>query len=82
MLNQSVYSLLGGIFHTNRGGKYFYIHGGRKFVRTRGGDKQFYTDISGNNDVCGEKEEDVSEANILASKARKLSAGARILKGL
>ena len=36
-----------------------------------------------NNDVDGEeeKEEDVSEANILVSEASKLSAGARIFRG-
>ena len=51
----------------------FYIHGGQKNSHKRGGQK-FYTGSSGNNDVGCEKEEDVS-------KARKLSTGARILKG-
>ena len=47
--------------------------GDKKF--TQEGGQKFYTGSSGNNDVGCEKEEDVS-------KARKLSAGARILKGL
>ena len=38
-------------------------------------EKHFYSGVSDNNDVSGYNEEDVSEANILASK---LSAGARI----
>ena len=54
--------------------------GDKNFTHKRG-EKQFYTGSSGINDVSGEKEEDVCEANILASEARKLSAGARILKG-
>ena len=36
---------------------------------------------TGGDDVDGKKEEDVSEANTLASEASKLSAGARILRG-
>ena len=35
----------------------------------------------GGDDVDGDKEEDVSEANTLASEASKLSAGARISRG-
>ena len=56
------------------------------------GDKLFYTKVGGgqtfsvegggdNYDVDGEDEEDVSEANILASVASPHSAGARILRG-
>ena len=36
----------------------------------------------GNDDVDGEEEEDVSEANILVSEASKLSAGAGIFRCL
>ena len=53
------------------------------FVCPRGmGGGHFYTQGGGkdNNDVESE-EEDVSKANILASKASKISAGARILRG-
>ena len=48
----------------------------------RGGGGNIFTHKGGkdNNDVQSE-EEDVSKANILASKASKISAGARILRG-
>ena len=59
---------------------FLHTEGTKNFTHKRG-DKQFYTDSSGNNNVCGEKEEDVSKANILESEASKLSAGARILWG-
>ena len=42
------------------------------------GDKHFYTGDKGNNCVDGQN---VSEANINASEASKLSAGARISRG-
>ena len=45
------------------------------------GDKHFYTGDSGNNDVDGQNEEYVSEANIHVSVASKLSAWARISRG-
>ena len=51
-----------------------------KEIYTQDGGQTFYTGSIGNNDVGGGKEEDVSEANILASEASMLSAGARILK--
>ena len=55
--------------------------GGTNIFTLRGGGQTFYVkDVGGDDDVDGE-EEDVSEANILASEASKLSAGARIFKG-
>ena len=63
----------GQTFLTHRGDKHFYTE--------RGGGQTFYVrDVGGDDDVGGE-EEDVSEANILVSKASKLSAGARISRG-
>ena len=53
------------ILYTRRGGQNFCIHGVTKMFG------------SGNNDVDGETEEDVNEANILVNKASKLSKGAR-----
>ena len=50
------------------------------FVHTWG-DKHFYTGDKGNNGVDGQHEEYASEANIIASEASKLSAGARISRG-
>ena len=51
-------------------------------IFTRGGGQTFSVGgDGGDDDVDGEKEEDVSKANTLASKASKLSAGARILRG-
>ena len=52
-----------------------------KSIYSQEGGKHFYIGISGNNDVGGEEEEGVSEVNILASEASKLSAGDRILRG-
>ena len=77
--SQSICPLLFGgrnpFSHTKGGTNIFtYIH-------TRGRDKLFYKGVSGNNNIDGEKEEDVSEANILVSETSKLSAGARILRG-
>ena len=46
-----------------------------------GGQTFFVGGDGGDDDVDGEKEEDVSKANTFASKASKLSAGARILRG-
>ena len=46
-----------------------------------GGTKKIIGRGSANDDVDGGKEEDVSVANILASEASRLSAGARILRG-
>ena len=76
-----------------RGTNIFYTYrmGGGQTNCLSPGDKHFYTKVGGqtfsvegggdNYDVDGEDEEDVSEANIHASKASKLSAGARILRG-
>ena len=48
----------------------------------RGEGQTFYVkDVGGDDDVHGEEEEDVSEANILVSEASKPSAGARIFRG-
>ena len=59
--------------------------GGTNIFRQRGGQtflKMFSVVCDGgDDDIDDEKEEDVSEANTLASKASKLSAGARILRG-
>ena len=58
-------------FFTHRGYKHFYIVGlGKTFYAVGGG---------GHDDV--DKEMYVSEANILVSKASKLSAGARNFRG-
>ena len=46
-------------------------------MRGGGGQKFYVKDVGGDDDVHGE--EDVSEANILVSKASKLPAGARTL---
>ena len=58
----------GGAGGTNK----LFVPWGQTFSVEDGGD---------NYDVYGEDERDVSEANIFASKASKLSAGARILRG-
>ena len=61
------------------GGQTFLHHGGDIF--TQGGEGQtFSVGGDGGDDVDG-KDEDVSEANTLASEASKLSTGARILRG-
>ena len=52
---------------------FIYTEGGANIFTHRGGDNPFLLDVD------GEKEEGGSEANILASAASKLSAGARIL---
>ena len=58
----------------------FATQGGQIFLNWDGGGQTFYVeDVGGDNDVDGE-EEDVSEANILVSKASKPSAGARIFR--
>ena len=44
-----------------------------------GGGQTFLHTWGDNNDVDGKMEEDVSEANILANKASKLSKGARVV---
>ena len=59
------------------GGAFSHAWEDKHVYKQEGGDKHFQTCGSGNNEVNGQEEEDVSEANILASKARKLSAGAR-----
>ena len=66
-----------------RGGdKHFYSLWGDKHFYTRGGGQTFSVGSDGgNDDVDGEEEEDVSEANIFVSKASKLSTGARIFRG-
>ena len=84
----------GQTFLTHREGQTFFHTGGggyKHFSHMRGGDKHFYTerwgqtfyigDVGGDGDVDGE-EEDVSKANIPVSEAGKLSAGARIFRGL
>ena len=53
--------------------------GGQTFLHKGGGQTFSVRRDGGNDDVDGE--EDVSKANILVSKANKLSAGARILRG-
>ena len=57
--------------------------GGDKHFTEREGGGQTFSVVAdgGHDDVDNEKEEDVSEANTLASKASKLSAGAGILRG-
>ena len=70
-------------FHTMGGDKHLTHKGGRTFLHDWGGINIFIGSGGGGDkyDVDGEEEEDVSEANILASKASKLSAGVRILRG-
>ena len=56
--------------------------GGRYGAGRRRRNLTFSVGGAGGDNVDGKKEEeDVSEANTLASKASKLSAGARILRG-
>ena len=80
------------------GNKHFYTKGGDTFLHTRGGGYRYYRLKGGSNiftqgggtfsivsdgddnDVYGE--EVVSKTNIPASKPSKLSAGARISRGL
>ena len=59
------------------GDKQFYIMGGTNIVTSRRVITFYVGGDGGYNDV--DKEMDVSEANILESEARKLSAGARNL---
>ena len=64
------------------------VAGGSNIFTHKGVDKLFYTEwggqtlsvgvYGGDDNVDGEKEEDVSEANTQASEASMLSAGARI----
>ena len=69
------------IFYTKEGDKHFCHTGADKhFYTGRGGQTFHVEDVGGDDDVDGE-EEDVSGAIILASEARKLSAGARIFRG-
>ena len=71
------------IFHTQvrGGGQTILTFGwGQTFLTHRGGQTFYVKDVGSDDDVDGE-EEDVSEANILVSKASKLSAGARIFRG-
>ena len=69
-----------------QGDKHFSYTGGDKHFSHTGRDKQgggtfSVGGVGGKDDVDGAKEEDVSEANTLASEASNLSAGARILRG-
>ena len=69
------------IFATQGGTNNFTLKGGGKhFCTERGGQTFYVKDVGGDDDVDGE-EEDVSEANILVSKASRLFAGARIFRG-
>ena len=64
------------------GGNNLFVPRGQTFLYHSGGGQTFSVEGGGDNyDVYGEDERDVSEANILASEASKLSAGARILRG-
>ena len=54
--------------------------GGNRYLHRRLGQTFYVVGCSGHDDV--DEEMDVSEANIPASKASKLSAGTRILRGL
>ena len=73
----------GQTFLTHRGGDKHFCHtgGDKHFFTERGGQTFYVKDVGGDDDVDGE-EEDVSEANIPVSEASKLSAGARIFRGL
>ena len=60
----------------------FATQGGTNIFTLGGGGQTFYVDdVGGDDDVDGEEEEDVSEANIFVSEASKLSTGARIFRG-
>ena len=70
------------IFHQGGQGQTFLTHlGGTNIFTHMGGQTFSAGSDGGNDDVDGEEEEDVSEANILVSEASKLSAGARIFRG-
>ena len=64
-------------------GKHFQYtgEGGKHFQTQRGGQTFSGWDVTGDDDVDGEEEADVREANIVARKASKTSTGARILRG-
>ena len=61
------------------GQTFLLIRGWTNFFTLSGGGQTFSVGVDGGDDnVDGEKEEDVSEANTQASEASMLSAGARI----
>ena len=70
-------------FALKGGGKHLFTEaGGKRIFTLRGGGQSFYVgDGVRNNDVHGWEEEDVSRANFLVIKVRKLSVGARIFGG-
>ena len=64
-------------FYTYGGGQTFvHIGGGQTFLHIWGGQTFSVGSDGGNDDVDGEEEEDVSEANIFVSEASKPSAEA------